>query len=56
MVIEPKEFHGSNKVEKISVNKIKLGEPDDTGRRKPEIQNDGGFNLDVDMVIKSLRI
>ena len=50
----PKEFHGSNKVEKISVNKIKLGEPDDTGRRKPEIQNDGGFNLEVDMVIKSL--
>ena len=49
-----KEFHGSNKVEKISVNKIKLGEPDDTGRRKPEIQNEGGFNLDVDMVIKSL--
>ncbi len=50
----PKEFYGSNKVEKISVNKIKLGEPDDTGRRKPEIQNDGGFNLEVDMVIKSL--
>ena len=50
----PKEFHGGNKVEKISVNKIKLGEPDDTGRRKPEIQNDGGFNLEVDMVIKSL--
>ena len=50
----PKEFHGSNKGEKISVNKIKLGEPDDTGRRKPEIQNDGGFNLEVDMVIKSL--
>ena len=50
----PKEFHGSNKVENISVNKIKLGEPDDTGRRKPEIQNDGGFNLEVDMVIKSL--
>jgi len=50
----PKEFHGTKKVEKISVNKIKLGEPDDTGRRKPEIQEDGGFNLEVDMVIKSL--
>ena len=50
----PKEFHGTKKVEKISVNKIKLGEPDDTGRRKPEIQEDGGFNLEVDIVIKSL--
>ena len=50
----PKEFHGTEKVEKISVSKIKLGEPDDTGRRKPEIQEDGGFNLEVDMVIKSL--
>ena len=50
----PKEFHGSNKVEKITVDKIKLGEPDDTGRRKPEIQNEGGFSLDVDIVIKSL--
>ena len=50
----PKEFHGTKKVEKISVSKIKLGEPDDTGRRKPEIQEDGGFNLEVDMVIKSL--
>ncbi len=50
----PKEFHGTSEVEKISVNKIKLGEPDDSGRRKPEIQDNAGFNLDVDMVIKSL--
>ena len=50
----PKEFIGTNKVEGLIVDKIKLGEPDDSGRRKPEIQNDSYFNIKADIVIKAL--
>jgi len=50
----PKEFIGTNKVEGLIVDKIKLGEPDDSGRRKPEIQNDSHFNIKADIVIKAL--
>ena len=39
----PKEFVGKNKVESLIVNKIKLGEPDESGRRKPEIQKNDQF-------------
>jgi glutamate synthase (NADPH/NADH) small chain len=50
----PKEFVGTNKVEGLMVDKIKLGEPDDSGRRKPEIQNNSHYNIKADMVIKAL--
>ena len=50
----PKELLGTNKVEELVVNKIKLGEADDSGRRKPEIQKDSNFNIKVDIVIKAL--
>jgi glutamate synthase (NADPH/NADH) small chain len=50
----PKEFIGTNKVEGLMVDKIKLGEPDDSGRRKPEIQNDSHFNINADIVIEAL--
>ena len=50
----PKEFIGTNKVEGLMVDKIKLGEPDDSGRRKPEIQNNSHFNIKADIVIKAL--
>ena len=50
----PKEFVGINKVERLIVDKIKLGEPDDSGRSKPEIQKNSEFNINVDMVIKAL--
>ena len=50
----PKKFIGNSKVEKILVDKIKLGAPDETGRRKPEILNNSDFELNADMVIKSL--
>ncbi len=50
----PKEFLGINTIENLVVNKIKLGEPDDSGRRKPEIQKNSEFNLKADMVIKAL--
>jgi glutamate synthase (NADPH/NADH) small chain len=50
----PKEFVGTNKVEGLMVDKIKLGEPDDSGRRKPEIQINSHFNIKADIVIKAL--
>jgi glutamate synthase (NADPH) small chain len=50
----PKEFIGTNKVEGLSVDKIKLGDPDDSGRRKPEIQNNSHFDIKADIVIKAL--
>ena len=50
----PKEFVGKEKVENLILNKIKLGEPDESGRRKPEIQKNSEFNLKSDMVIKAL--
>jgi glutamate synthase (NADPH/NADH) small chain len=50
----PKEFIGTNKVESLNVDKMKLGEPDDSGRRNPEIQKNLEFNVKADIVIKAL--
>ena len=50
----PKEFLGKNKVEGLIIDKIKLGDPDDSGRRKPKIQKDSEFKLDSDIIIKAL--
>ena len=50
----PKEFLGKNKIENLVVDKIKLGEPDDSGRRKPEILEKSEFIIKADMVIKAL--
>ena len=50
----PKKFIGKNKVESLIVDKIKLGEPDDSGRRKPEVQKNSDFNFKADVVIKAL--
>ena len=50
----PKEFIGTNKIEGLVVDKIKLGEPDDSGRRKPEVQKNSEFNIKADIVIKAL--
>ncbi len=50
----PKEFKGKNKVENLIIDQIKLGEPDESGRRKPEIQNGSEFEIKTDMVIKAL--
>jgi len=50
----PKEFLGKNKIQKIIVDKIKLGKPDESGRRKPDIQENSEFTIETDMVIKSL--
>jgi glutamate synthase (NADPH/NADH) small chain len=50
----PKEFKGTNKVENLVVDQIQLGEPDDSGRRKPQIKEGSEFNIKADMVIKAL--
>ena len=50
----PKEFQGKNKIEKLIVDQIKLGEPDDSGRRRPEIKENSEFEIKADMVIKAL--
>ena len=50
----PKEFKGTNKIEKLIVDQIQLGEPDDSGRRRPEIKIGSEFEIKADMVIKAL--
>ena len=50
----PKEFIGKNKVESLNVNKIELGEPDETGRRKPVVNENEIFKIEADLVIKAL--
>ena len=50
----PKEFIGKNKVESLIVDKIQLGAPDESGRRKPEIQENSEFKIKADIVIKAL--
>jgi len=50
----PKEFKGKNKVESLVVDQIQLGEPDDSGRRRPEVKEGSEFEIKADMVIKAL--
>ena len=50
----PKSFIGTKKVEAVEVNKMKLGEPDSSGRRRPEIEKGSEYNIQADLVIKSL--
>jgi dihydropyrimidine dehydrogenase (NAD+) subunit PreT len=48
----PKEVKGNGKVEKLVCSKMRLGEPDASGRRSP-VDTGEIFTLDVDMVIKA---
>ncbi len=50
----PKSFIGTNKVEAVEVNKMSLGEPDSTGRRRPVIDPGSEHKVKADLVIKSL--
>ena len=50
----PKKFIGDNKVKEVEVNKMILGEPDSTGRKRPKVQVDSEFKIPADLVIKSL--
>ena len=50
----PKEFKGKNKIENLVVDQIELGDPDESGRRKPVIKKGSQFEIKTDMVIKAL--
>ena len=50
----PKEFKGKDKIESLIVDKIKLGEQDESGRRKPIVQKNSEFEIKADIVIKAL--
>ena len=50
----PKSFIGDTKVNAVEVNKMKLGEPDSSGRRRPEIEKGSQYKIQADLVIKSL--
>ncbi len=50
----PKKFIGDTKVEAVEVNKMKLGDPDSSGRRRPEIEVGSEYKIKADLVIKSL--
>ena len=50
----PKRFIGNKKVTAVEVNKMKLGNPDATGRKRPEIEKGSDYKINADLVIKSL--
>ena len=50
----PKKFIGDKEVKEVEVNKMVLGAPDSSGRKRPEIQIGSEFKIPVDLVIKSL--
>jgi glutamate synthase (NADPH/NADH) small chain len=50
----PKEYIGTEKILSILVEKMKLGEPDSSGRKKPEPISNSKFEMKADMVIKAL--
>ncbi len=50
----PKKFNGLSHVSSVSVNKMKLGEVDSSGRKKPELLSDSEFEIKADMVIEAL--
>ena len=50
----PKSFIGEKAVKAVEVNKMKLAEPDSSGRRRPEIEKGSEFKISADLVIKSL--
>ena len=50
----PKKFEGTDKVESILIDKMKLGNPDESGRRKPVVESNSEFNLKTNFVIKAL--
>ena len=50
----PKVFEGNEKVEKVILNKMRLGEPDSSGRQSPKIIEGSEEVLNADLVIEAL--
>ena len=50
----PKLFKGTEKVEEVLINKMRLGDPDASGRRSPEVIKGKEETIKADIVIKAL--
>ena len=50
----PKKFLGTSKIEGLIADKMELGEPDDSGRRKPVVKNNSEYKIKSNFVIKAL--
>lgn len=50
----PESFVGEGSVSSVKASAMRLGAPDASGRRAPEIDPEGGFDLQADLVIKAL--
>jgi glutamate synthase (NADPH/NADH) small chain len=50
----PEAFHGTDKVSGVQVAKMRLGDPDASGSRAPELDPGSEYRLDADLVIKAL--
>lgn len=50
----PRAFEGPGAVARVAASGMRLGAPDASGRRAPEIDPDGGFTLEADLVIRAL--
>ena len=50
----PKVFEGNEKVEKVVINKMRLGEPDSSGRQSPKLIEGSEEVLSADLVIEAL--
>jgi glutamate synthase (NADPH/NADH) small chain len=50
----PEAFEGGDRVSGVKASAMRLGAPDASGRRAPEIDPQGGFSVQADLVIKAL--
>jgi glutamate synthase (NADPH) small chain len=50
----PEAFDGGDVVSGVKATRMRLGAPDASGRRAPEADPEGGFDLKADLVIKAL--
>ena len=50
----PKKFIGSEKISSLLVEKMKLGDPDSSGRKRPEPIPNSEFQIKADIAIKAL--
>jgi len=50
----PEAFDGGDKVTGVRATRMRLGAPDASGRRAPELDPGGAFQLQADLVIKAL--
>ena len=50
----PKKFIGQKNVKAVEIQKMKLGDPDSSGRKKPVIIENSNYELEADIVIKAL--